>query len=64
MQPGEKPWFISIVYRSPKDGADHTFYLLKSLYFLQREKGKELNVGVIYSDDELVREAFDFRGIP
>jgi hypothetical protein len=31
---------------------------------LQREKGKELNVGVIYSDDEFVREAFDFRGIP
>jgi len=64
MKPGDKPWFISIVYGSPHAEGDHTVYLLKSLYFLQRDWGQEINIGIISSTDELVREAFEFRGIP
>ena len=52
------------MYRENRSEADHTLYLLKTLYFLVREKGKEVNVGLIYTDDELVREAFEHRGIP
>ena len=57
---GLKPWFISIVFREERTGADHTLYLLKSLYFLKRDRGDEVNVGIIYTDDELVREAFEY----
>jgi hypothetical protein len=62
---GHKPWFVSIVYRSAlTNAADYSQTLLKSLYFLARDFKNEVNVGIIYTDDELVREAFEYRGIP
>jgi hypothetical protein len=63
-KPDHKPWFISIVYKRPRVDADHSNYLIKSLYFLVRDYSHEVNVGILYTDDELTREAFEFRGIP
>jgi hypothetical protein len=66
MQPGDKPWFISIIFHQAGLPGElwHSEHLLKSLYFLHRDYKDEINVGFIDSNDELVREAFENRGIP
>jgi hypothetical protein len=61
---GTKPWFISIIYSAPRKDNDHSLYMYKSLYFLARDKSNEVNVGIIYMEDELTKEAFEFRSVP
>ena len=66
MKPGDKPWFISIVFPNDtlKKDLINSSFVLKSLYFLQREMGDKINIGIIDSEDEFLREAFENRGIP
>ena len=64
MKPGDKPWFVSIVLNKSKNELEHSYFLLKTLYFLNRDMGHQINVGIIDVDDEFTREAFEHKNLP
>ena len=69
-KPGDKPWLISIVYWGRVEKSEkssnwwHSTYVMKSLYFLQRDFSDLANYGYINTNDEFLREAFENDGLP
>lgn len=60
----EKPWLISIVVAGQDTPWWHSTYIMKTLYFLQRDYSDRANYGYIDSKDEFLREAFENDGLP
>ena len=69
MKPGDKPWLISIIHPGKVETLKnsnwwHSTYVLKSLYFMQRDFSDLANYGYIDTNDEFLREAFENDGLP
>ena len=60
---GDKPWYICIIAKDHVMEA-HSNFLMKSLYFLQRDFPEKANYAFINANDEIIREAFDYEVIP
>jgi hypothetical protein len=60
----DKPWWIVVL----KAGLDkefwHSTYVMKTLYFLGRDFGDEINLGWINAEDESLLEIFENDGLP
>lgn len=61
---GDKPWWVVIIVPGTKTKFWHSTYVMKTLYFLNRDYPEEANYGFIDTNDEYLREVFDNSGIP
>ena len=59
MKPGDKPWLICIVAEKHINFFQST-YIMKTLYFLQRDFSDKANYAFVEAHDEFIREAFDY----
>ena len=59
MKPGDKPWLICIVAEKHINFVQST-YIMKTLYFLQRDFSDKANYAFVEAHDEFIREAFDY----
>ena len=69
MKPGDKPWLITIVYPGELDeiASDkwwHSTYVMKTLYFMQRDLSDLANYAWLDTHEEFLREAFENDGLP
>ena len=69
MKSGDKPWLISIVHPGLLSDITsekwwHSTYVMKSLYFLQRDFSDRAIYAYLNTNDELLREAFENDGLP
>ena len=69
MKPGDKPWLISIVYPGKlheiaSDKWWHSTYVMKTLYFMQRDMSDLANYAWLDTHEEFLREAFENDGLP
>ena len=60
---GDKPWFICIIAQSHINTL-HSTFLMKSLYFVQRDFPEKANYAFVDAYDEMIREAFEYEVIP
>lgn len=61
---GDKPWFICIVTPNKSNTIWHSSYLMKSMYFLQRDFPEKAVYAFADAANEMIREAFDYEFIP
>ena len=64
MKKGDKPWFVCMINFKPTQRGSHATYLMKSLYFLQRDFQDKAIYAYVDPSDELIREVFDYEVIP
>lgn len=61
MKPGDKPWFICMIDDRPSSPIFPTVtFLMKSLYFLQRDFPEKAVYAFVDGRSELILEAFDY----
>ena len=61
---GDKPWYICIAAHGVRTAYWQSTYVMKSLFFLQRDYADEANYAYIETTNELLRETFENNGIP
>lgn len=63
-RPNDKPWYICMVETSKHNAIVYSTYLMKSLYFMQRDFSEKAHYAFINAGDEYIREAFDYEFVP
>ena len=64
MKKGDKPWYICMINKSMGPSYSHSTFLMKSLYFLQRDYSHKANYAYVDARNEFIREVFDYEIIP
>ena len=60
----DKPWWICLMVPHQHITFSHSTFIMKSLYFLQRDFSEKAHYAFADASNEMIREAFDYEILP